>query len=407
MGAFQVKPYEEQVALQQGKRMEAIKNDTELLGDKSLYKDLIKKLGERSRFLVNLCPLTANIGGYLGPLDKGVFYSEFYLQVALRAGIRSFVLPISTYLDNNKFPPLWPYSGEPAIVSRNQQGTIISMNGISIRKFCDDLLRLLSVNPNQTTEPVLLFLIEDSNFTPNKVKEERQYAQLLSKMARDLSVIPNEMRLTTLGGHGSAVGTQNESTILTQIPLTELKSKILIFTSFDTKIGMKGAYSGMKPTLDDYTNFSIKPVIAQNSGIGVGTGARSIKLADISGSTVNWTDQSRTVMHTATQDFNLSIPNAGDVEGALTAGIQVIPVPFFSTETIASVKPIWDLWNGYAWRIKGTTAEGFNNYPMRTQREGFNSALYVQPEPIVPAKPSAKMNARVSPDMQPGQMAFQ
>jgi hypothetical protein len=112
-------------------------------------------------------------------------------------------------------------------------------------------------------------------------------------------------------------------------------------------------------------------------------------------------------MHTATQDFNLSIPNVGDVEGALTAGIQVIPVPFFSTETIASVKPIWDLWNGYAWRIKGTIAEGFNNYPMRTQKEGFNSALYVQPEPIVPAKPSAKMNARVSPDMQPGQMAFQ
>lgn len=376
----------ENVAVIQGQRMEIIKADTQLTGDKSLYNDLINNLATGERYLVNLCALTASLGGYIGAGESGVFYSDFYLQNALRAGIRSFILPISTYTDDNKIPPNWPYSRDPAIVARDVNGKIISLNGLSVKQFCTDVMRFNSVNPTQSSEPILLFLMAETNYLPNKVKGEKDYAKLLSILAQELDVIPLTSRLTTLGGYGSAVGSQNEANILTQIPLTDLQNKIIIFTDFDTKIGLKKAYSRFGPTLDMYTNFTMKPVIAQNAGLSVGSGARSIKLADISGSQVNWTDQARTVIHGTTMDYNLTIPDVGLVEGAIKKGIQIVPIPFYTSPAIADIKPIWDLWKGYAWKLKEPDAR------------------YLKPDPVVPAKPSTAMNARVDQKLQPGQM---
>lgn len=377
----------ENVALFQGQRQEAIKADTQLIGDKSLYSNLINTLEKGEQYLVNLCPLTARLGGYIGAGETGVFYSEFFLQSALRAGIRSFILPICVYTDDNKAPPNWPYSGHPAVVARDRNGKIISLNGLSVKQFCIDLMRYNSQNPSQSSEPIMLFLLEDAGYVPDKVKEEKKYAKILSKLANDLDVIPATSRLTTVGGYGSAVGSQNEANILTQVPLSELQGKILIFTDFDTTIGLKTAYSGLGATLSTYTNFTLKPVIAQNAGLSVGSGARSIKLGDISGSSVNWTDQARTVIHAATSDYSLAVPDVGAVDAAIKKGIQIVPVPFYTTATIAEVKPLWDLWKGYAWRVKEPEAR------------------YLKPDPVVPAKPSAKMNARVDSTLQPGQMA--
>jgi len=375
----------ENVAIVQGRRMEVIKADTQLVGDKPLS-DLIKNLATGERYLVNLCPLTASLGGYIGAGETGVFYSEFYLQNALRAGIRSFVLPISVYADDNKRPPNWPYSGKPAVVARDVQGKIIGLNAVSVKQFCIDLMRYNTQNSSQSSEPILLFILEDKGYVPDKVKDENKYATLLNNLATDLDIIPSQTRLTTIGGYGSAVGSQNEANILTQVPLSELQSKIIIFTDFDTSIGLKQAYSGLGATLSTYTNFTLKPVIAENAGLSGGSSARSIKLADISGSKVNWTDQSRTVIHAATSDYNLAAPDSAAVDGATKKGIQIIPIPFYTTAAIADIKPIWDLWKGYSWRLKEPDAR------------------YLKPEPVVPSKPSAKMNARVNPSLQPGQM---
>jgi hypothetical protein len=375
----------ENVALAQGQRQEAIKADTQLVGDKSLN-ELMKDLATGERYLVNLCPLTASLGGYIGTGETGVFYSEFYLQNALRAGSRSFVLPISVYTDDNKRPPNWPMSRNPAVVARDGQGKIISLNGLSVKQFCTDLMRYNSQNPTQSSEPILLFIVEDRGYVPDKVREEKRYAGLLSLLASELDVIPASSRLTTIGGYGSAVGSQNEANILTQVPLSELAGKILIFTDFDTSIGLKPGYAPLGATLSTYTNFTLKPVIAENASLSAGSGARSIGIKDISGSKVNWKDQARTVIHATTHDNNLSVPESTEVEGALNMGIQVIPIPFYTTERIANVKAIWDLWKGYAWRLKQPEAR------------------YLKPDPVVPAKPSAKMNARVDANLQPGQM---
>jgi hypothetical protein len=168
--------------------------------------------------------------------------------------------------------------------------------------------------------------------------------------------------------------------------LSELQGKILIFTDFDTSIGLKPNYAPLGATLNTYTNFTLKPVIAENVSLSAGSGARSIGIRDISGSKVNWTDQARTVIHASTHDHNLSIPEHTEVEGALNRGIQVIPIPFYTNDRNEPLKAIWDLWKGYAWRLKEPEAR------------------YVKPDPVVPAKPSAKMNARVDANLQPGQM---
>ena len=67
-----------------------------------------------------------------------------------------------------------------------------------------------------------------------------------------------------------------------------------------------------------------------------------------------------------------------------------VPIPFLFTEDPNGgdlIKPILDQWGGYAFRLKEP------------------GARYAQPAPVVPQAPSARLNARVAPDMQPGQLA--
>lgn len=373
-----------------GERQVAIEADTQLVGQKSLYSDLIRGLEEGERYLVNLCPLTASLGGYIGSAEPGAFYSEIYIQHALRAGIRSFVLPISTYLDDNKYPPNWPLSGDPAIVCRDLKGKIISLNGLSVKKFCSDLMTYMTENSAQANEPIILYIHETEEYVPDKIGQEEKYVKFMSKIARELDVIPVERRLTTLGGYGSGVGSANESVILTQIPLSNLKGKFIIMTNFDTKPGLKTAYKNITPSLDNYVNFTVKPVVAANAGLNVNTAnsSRSLHLADVKTTKINWSDQARTVWHMTTLDNPLATPPADTVDLAVKSGIQMIPVPFFMTNKVDELKPIWDTWKGYAWRLK------------------LPAARYLKPAPVVPQPAKAQMNARVDSSLQPGQVAF-
>jgi hypothetical protein len=362
--------------------------DMGLEGRKSLYSDLINGLEPGERFLVNLCPLTASLGGYIGTDEPGLFNSDFYIQNALRAGVRSFVLPISTYIDDNKFPPKWPLSGMPAIVCRNADGKILSANGLSVKEFCNHLMSFMNENADQANEPVLLY-IHETSYLPDKVSQEKKYVKLMSQIAAELEIIPEDRRLIMVGGYGSAIRSANEAAILTQIPLTDLKGKIIIFTNFESKLGLKTAYENLRPKLMDHVNFTVKPVIAQNIGLSVSAGSacRSLRLTDVSGSKVNWSDQARTVWHMTTQDDPLVMPSEDAISLATRSGIQMIPIPIFMTKDIEVVKKVWAKWSGYAWRLKE------------------KDARYLKPAQVQPQAPNAKMNARVSPDMQPGMVA--
>lgn len=370
----------ENIALAIQKRTTDLDKQDQLDGQKSFFANLLMTMDEQERYLVNLSPLTASLGGYIGPLENGVMNSEYYLRKALRAGIRSFVLPISTYYDDTKQPPYWPYSGKPAIVCRRPDGKILSLNGLTIKKFCENLLLYKSENNPQIEEPILVYLKEVQGYVPDKVKSEKAYVQLTSDIAKELEPL-NPVRLQTLGGYGSAVGGQREMEILTQIPLTDLRNKVLLFTDFDPKLALKDAYNSIRPRLYDYVNFITKP----SETVSTGTGSRSIRLEDTKGSKVNWTDQARTLWHSTTLDDPTHLPDTALVKSALTQGIQSIPIPFYMYDT-GQVKEIWNLWNGYAWKVKP---------PM---------ARYAKPKPIVPQAPSVALNARVAPTLQPGQL---
>lgn len=363
--------------------------DMGLEGRKSLYSDLINGLEPGERFLVNLCPLTASLGGYIGTEDPGLFNSDFYVQTALRAGVRSFVLPISTYIDDNKFPPKWPLSGMPAIVCRNAEGKILSANGLSVKEFCNNVMTYMNENPDQANEPVLIYIHETEGYVPERVSNEKKYVTLMSNIAKELDVIPADRRLLVVGGYGSAIRSANEAAILTQIPLTDLKGKIIIFTNFESKLGLKTAYDNITPKLMDYVNFTVRPVVAQNIGLSVSAGSacRSLKLTDTGGTKVNWSDQARTVWHMTTQDDPLVMPKEDAISIATKSGIQMIPIPIFMTKDIETVKNVWKKWNGFAWRLKD------------------KDARYLKPAQVQPQAPNAKMNARVSPDAQPGMVA--
>jgi hypothetical protein len=367
-----------------------------MTGQNSLYKTLLNELLPAERYLVNLQPLTANVGGFIGPEKEGVFSSDFYVQNAIMAGVRSFVLPISTYIDDNKKPPEWPFSKKPAIVYRDSNGIITSVNGLTVKKFCESLLTYSSDNQVQAEEPIFLHIIPVEGHVPDPEKEEKAYVTLMRDIADELKTIDSR-RLITLGSYGTATGGQNESVILTQIPLTDLKNKIIVSTTFDVRKQLKDAYKTLRPTLYEYANFLPTPLTGEPGitnqpnilqGSSAGNASKVLRLTDVSGSKINYTEQTRTTFYLTLYDKPHETPSPDSVKDVLKVGIQVIPLPFLYQDKQEIVN-IWKTWNGFAFKIK--------------EKE----ARYTKPAPIVPAPADPRFNARVDNSLQSGQMKVQ
>ena len=307
-------------------------------------------------FLVNICPLTAYLGGYLGPPEQ-VMDANFYLQTAFAAGIRSFFLPITTYLNPSKIPPVWPYSGTPLLVARDTSDTIISVNGISLTQFITALLEYKSVS-GYSSEPILLFLDDAlSDIDRSKIN----YVKFMKTIASQLQAL-DPYRVSTAGSYGSIVGGKNQKKLLTEIPLSFFANRVIIFTSFDTA-------QDDTQSLASYANFIYSPT---NNTLP----AREIVLEDVSGSTVNLVASSRTNWMIAKSRTPLVVPTADTVQKALASGIQCVPIPFMGA-SMDSVSDLWRLWNGASYSLKQ------------------EAARYTAPAPVVPASASARLNASI------------
>lgn len=354
-------------------------------GQNSLYGSLINTLEVSEQYLVNLCPLTASLGGYIGPLLSGVFNADYYLRTALRAGIRSFFIPISIYYDDNKNLPNWPKSRSPAIVCRDSNGTILSLNGLTIQSFCESLVKYKATNVTQAEEPILLFLDAVQGHVPDSSKDEKAYVQFTCEIAKSLASL-QPYRLTTIGGYGSAVGGKRQGEILTQIHLSDLVNKILIFTNFEVDVATKNAYASFEPKLYNYANFVYSSYASTGTTGTLGSAARSFSIhrGDVAGSKIDWSGNARISWYSTSLDDLSSLPDASSVNKLTTTGIQCIPLPFISVDSPV-LDDIYKQWGGYAWIVKP------------------ESARYTKPSPIVPQNPSVAMNARVSPELQPGQ----
>jgi len=312
-------------------------------------------LPKNQSFLVNICPLTGYLGGYLGPPEK-LMNAQLYLELAFKAGIRSFVLPISTYVNKSKEPPDWPYSGEPAIVCRDTADIIISKNGLSIDDFVSALVQNRSIS-GFGSEPIFLWLEDTISDIDRKMID---YASFTKKIARSLSPL-DSLRLTTVGSYGSVVGGQQQKALLTQIPLSAFNNKVIILTNFDTS-------QDKDLTLASYANF----LYSSDDTLPV----RRVGMADLVGTSVNYKTNARINMYTVTSTTPLVAPTAASVQGALDNGLQCVPVPFLSVP-MSQVKDIWSLWNGASYKLKA------------------EAARYTQPDPVVPAKVSSKLNASI------------
>ena len=161
-------------------------------------------------------------------------------------------------------------------------------------------------------------------------------------IAKDLKDLDSS-RLSTAGIRGSAVGGQAERAILMEMPLEDLKSKILIATNFQVSLALKDKYKSMTPSLYQYANFILQPMggstaaqlssipnIVQSSG-NPNTANLLLKLSDVVGSKVPWGDQSRTVWHAAILNDAYASPPIEQVQEATKKGIQSIAIPFFYT----------------------------------------------------------------------------
>jgi len=359
-------------------------------------------LAPNERYLVNLCPLTASVGGYLGPLQDGVFEPSTFIEKALNAGIRSFVLPISVYYDDNKIQPNWPLSGTPTIVYRDAQGTILSLNGLKLLTFCQLLVQKKSVNSAQANEPILLFLNGVKGELPT---QEPAYVKFTSLIAEALKPIDN-YRMGTAQGLGSVTGGNNQDKILTQIPLTELANKIIVFTNFNITAGLKKAYNNIRPTLADYTNFVYSPLTSTETSTRL---CKSVHIADVKPS---FTTDYRTSWISTLEDHVGVIHKPEDVNRAIVTGVQCVPLPFLSAHVPVLIDPktkqpgadasdlmkIYKQWGGFAFRVRqGDSADSFVN-------ETPKNARYSSPEPVVPMKPATTLNARVDDDAAPGML---
>jgi hypothetical protein len=314
-------------------------------------------------FLINICPLTGYLGGYLGPPEQ-LMNAQFYLQTAFKAGIRSFVLPITTYLNQSKTPPVWPYSGEPVIACRDGNGIIISVNGLTIDEFVAALIQNKSIS-GYGSEPIFLTLVDDIQDIDRK---KIDYVSFMKKIATALAPL-DPYRLTSVGSYGAVVGGLKQKELLTQIPLSAFDGKIIITTNFDVA-------QDPKLKLASYANF----LYSDDATLPV----RTVALEDLAGTTVNYVTNSRINWHMALSKTPLVVPPAATVQLALTSGLQCIPIPFFSTP-MASVTDVWSIWNGVSYILKP------------------EKARYTQPDPVVPAQVSTKLNASIQ-GKQPGNL---
>ena len=147
------------------------------------------------------------------------------------------------------------------------------------------------------------------------------------------------------------------------------EGKIIIFTNFDTA-------QDDKQKLASYANF----IYSTDTTLPV----QSISLDNVPGSTVDYVKASRINWHISESKTPLIAPSVDIVKVALASGIQCVPIPFLSNP-MASIKDLWSMWNGAPYILK----------PEATR--------YTQPNPIVPAKVSQKLNASIQ-GQEPGKV---
>lgn len=335
----------------------------------------LSQLEPSEQYLINMIPLTVRLPGYLGPnTPEGTFNEEEGVRLAILAGARAFFIPITTYVDVSKTPPLFPRSGDPAIIARTTAGTFNCKNGGFLKPTIDAIVKHKDDLASSRDDPILLILHQDT-YVPSRSTNESFYLEFVRKVATAMeSVRP------FLVGQVAQIGETQKgmggNSIFKEVPIRALNKKIIVLTNIDTRVEQNPRY-GNATKLSDFVNSYYKTTADTTPGPIYSS------LSSLIGATADIKEKSR-VNFTMMEPLPTQLPTEEDMKRVVEANVQCVPIDLMSQANEAT--PIWNSWGGRGWRVKE------------------KSGRFMKPADVVPQKPSAKLNARIEGTQYPGQL---
>ena len=304
--------------------------------------------------LINIQPAAVKQIGYVGPSEvSGSFDTPTNIIATMDGGVRMFTVQID-YLETNKGVG-FDKKGDPTLVYRDNQGTLISSNGESIGNVAKNL-KTYAFNSQFPTgiHPIILYL----HFvrTPDYLTEPDKYVKFLRKTMGAL----DEIRSYFLQGHNDIDFTrqQNEKVLL-HTPLQNLEKKIILMTNVDTsifrnlvKLGFEAAPSN--EDLDYYVSLRIylendnRPegaTMGSSDKIPYGLIIPYRALKGMSDSKkAAFAEKGKTRFVIAMPD-PMERPSQADITNLMTTtGVNVIPINMFG-RTLQELRPSLTAWS--------------------------------------------------------------
>ena len=304
--------------------------------------------------LINLQPITVKQSGYIGPLSAGVFNETTFATHALKSGCRTFVFQIDYYEGSAKDAKLFPAPNEPCLLSRDDSGTLVSLNAGSILKMSTAIASTAFYKSTPAnTDPVIIIL--HGVRTPDPIVAPKDYLAYCSKIATQLGpLIPYHLGLTTTGDyHRQAL----EADIFTK-PFNAFEKKVIILSTFDTTLFRNVS----KLNIPQYTPYNdldfltharlYKEGIISNT---IHTYGRIIEIDTLVGlapdDQANWVLKNKGYFTVVLPKLMTNLPT-GVVDTLINKmGINVVPLDLFSFP-VADTKLTLDIWKKKIWKLK-------------------------------------------------------
>ncbi len=249
--------------------------------------------------LLNFHVLGARNAGYMGPYENGVFDETRAIRLALRKGVRLFILEID-YLSRD--PEM------PVLVCRDKASNLISNNTGSIRRVAQALKTFTKDQAAAGTDPILLVLSVRRLPTPKPAAGATDPENLKARlrfMANIASQLEPIYQWMLKGDYAQQKGQDQ----LFKQPIATFQNAFIMLTNLDTRIFRQSSlpvYITTKQDLDVMINARIYATQTEGGPPGYGTPAQS----DIAVSA-----------HANTYDYYKNIP-AANLDGAKTTAMN-------------------------------------------------------------------------------------
>jgi hypothetical protein len=340
---------------------------------------------ENQKLLINMNMIGVRLAGYLGPFVNGTFSEDSAVSTALMTGAR--VIFIDIDIDG--------VTGKPALVYRDANGFIKSLNSGTIKKVAkainDRAFSSYSSSVPIDVRGLPMIVVLYFHKTPDIVQKPMEYINFLIQVSKELQPIESNLLAQTAQGDFRR---QSMDTQLFFQPMTTYKNKIILLCNVDTTIlrnsGDYGVpYLGPGGDLDLLVNARL---YSQQSGTSFG--ATSV---------VKGTSPPAAVI--TQPDYFINMPPENRSE-AIQLTKKCFTITMNSDETIVTTKPTLDtLIQNYGvncvplvhFMDMASLAPYFaigNLYEKSSVLSKSQQLRFVPPEPIVTQVPNSNTNTQ-------------